>query len=139
MPFPSRGTRRRAGCWRRPDTCWRAGCGRAPSRTAGSSTRCSTPTSLPESDAHLRARDRPYLPDRFGVFPRRAIARELAHAGHIQDRLPPPLVGARECRTGPGLAVEIRAEVGAQLVEVGPCQRIDDGPEDARMAAVERA
>src|SRR5207237_3258801 len=91
------------------------------------------------SDFQLQTFNLLHAPDLVGVFLRRAVARELAHARHVENRHPPPVFGPRVGRAHPLLAVDVRAEVGTQLVVVVPRQRLDDGTEDAGMTAVERA
>ena len=53
------GTRRRAACSRKPATCWKGACAAAPSRTAASSTSCSTRSSPDGGPAvHVGLEDR---------------------------------------------------------------------------------
>ena len=80
------------------------------------------------------ARWRACAPDLLGVLAGRAVAGELAHARHVQDRHPPPVV-----RPGVGggrarLAVERRRGSRRTAGSGRAAQLVDDGPEEARAA-----
>src|SRR6476661_8309575 len=58
------------------------------------------------------------MPDLVGILGDGAVRREYAHAGHIQDGLPGPLVGLAVKIVDPVLRFHVAAEVGQQQVVV---------------------
>jgi hypothetical protein len=69
----------------------------------------------------------------------RAIGRELAHAGDVEDRLARPCVRVAPEGTDLALAVDVGGVIGQQQERVVPKEAIDQRAEQARVAATKRA
>ena len=73
------------------------------------------------------------VPDLLGVLADGAVGGEVAHPGHVEDRLPDPRPGAEE-RGDPLLRLDVGGEVGAVEETVAPEQLVEEGPEEPRVS-----